>query len=399
MLTAIKDFVSDSFSAADESDVRTMQVGDYSVIVEQGQVAMVAAIARGNPPVQLREALQETLERIELTYRDDLDRFEGDTTPFVPTRLQLETCTVSEQQPAAKKKHWLAYAVLGTLLAGPLLYWAYDSYRVNKAGAMAVDALRAEPGLVITGIHRDGGAFHVSGLRDPLARNPGYVVAADFGSDLNWRWDFRPFLSLEPEMVLIRAENALRPPPTVKLELEGTRLSLSGEAPLSWAREMRRAAPRIPGITEIRDEGLVVIDEQAPLRESLRVTQRTIADTVLYFEVNAVSLDETQSGRLETLAAAMKRLGSTAEQLDLMPRYLITGYADATGSRRENLRLSHLRALAVIEALVSLGVAEQLFLPPRTGITVLDLATLSAEERARNRRAELEVMLLENRVE
>src|SRR5215210_8999913 len=64
MLTAIQDFVHDSFSAQKEDALETLQVGGLTVWIEQGPRAILAGVIRGQAPQELRNVFRETLERI-----------------------------------------------------------------------------------------------------------------------------------------------------------------------------------------------------------------------------------------------------------------------------------------------------------------------------------------------
>jgi len=525
MLAAIKDFVSDSFSATEASQVQTMQVGDYKVIVEQGQLAIIAAIARGNPPTELARTIQETSETIEILYRDGLKRFDGDASSFSETRPLLEECLKSQQRQTEKRRPWLVPSVIALMLSVVFGFWGFKSYQAHGLWTSALDALRAEPGIVLTDASRDGDIYHVHGLRDHLAREPEVVIGAEALSGLRWRWNWQPFISLEPELLLARVKQALQPPPAVALSLDDGVLMLSGEAPQQWidtlqvattgipgihgyrdgtlhaiidtdqssklwtaalqslhtepgvvvtsatregdiariqglrdplARDpreiigpealsalqwewdwrpflsaeeeflLKRAeralqqpatvslsvdgsvlhlsgkAPKqwidalpsavrgVPGITEYQDDGLKAIDLTAKYREMLALNRAEIESTLLYFDVNAVQLGQEQLGRLDTLATTMKALTTTAHMLGLTPRYLVTGYADATGSKAQNRRLGFSRARGVIEALIAGGVSEQLFLPLKMGVST---PAGTPEERARNRRVKVDVIM------
>ena len=54
MLTAIQDFVRDSFSAPPGETLDSLRVGDLEVWVEQGPHATIAAVIRGHAPASLR---------------------------------------------------------------------------------------------------------------------------------------------------------------------------------------------------------------------------------------------------------------------------------------------------------------------------------------------------------
>ena len=74
MLTAIQDFVHDSFSTPDGEGLEDLRVGELTVWVERGPQAVLAAVIRGNAPEDLRAVFQDALERIHLQFGTPLQR-------------------------------------------------------------------------------------------------------------------------------------------------------------------------------------------------------------------------------------------------------------------------------------------------------------------------------------
>ncbi|ETW98582.1 MAG: hypothetical protein ETSY2_42605 [Candidatus Entotheonella gemina] len=96
MMTAIQDFVHDSFQVADDAALDTFEVGALTGWVERGPKAYLAALIRGNPPQDIRTTLQDTLARLHNEYHDALDEFQGDNTSFATTEPVLEACLLSQ---------------------------------------------------------------------------------------------------------------------------------------------------------------------------------------------------------------------------------------------------------------------------------------------------------------
>src|SRR5262245_46407999 len=64
MLTAIRDFISDSFRTTGGDTVDALRVGDLALVMEQGPRATIAGVVRGTPPYALRTTFQVALESI-----------------------------------------------------------------------------------------------------------------------------------------------------------------------------------------------------------------------------------------------------------------------------------------------------------------------------------------------
>ena len=126
MLTAIRDFVVDSFSRErDAGGLRRFSVGELTVMVEQGPRAVLAAVVRGQAPDSLLERLQDTLETVHLQFAGALADFDGDAAAFEPARPLLEECltTVVSTDRARQRRGmmaWLPWAIAGLLVVAVL---------------------------------------------------------------------------------------------------------------------------------------------------------------------------------------------------------------------------------------------------------------------------------------
>ncbi|MGH9725978.1 MAG: OmpA family protein, partial [Candidatus Acidiferrales bacterium] len=85
MLSAIQQFVQDSFQTSSGDTLGSMDVGELRVWVEEGPHAVIAAVIRGHAPSDYRLALKQALESIERDHAAALDQFQGDAGPFRTT--------------------------------------------------------------------------------------------------------------------------------------------------------------------------------------------------------------------------------------------------------------------------------------------------------------------------
>src|SRR5271166_4428409 len=82
MLSAIQDFVRDSFHTGQSQGVNRMNVGDLDVWVEIGPYAILAAVIRGVAPRSVQDRMAETLEKLHAEYAAQMQSFNGDAAPF-----------------------------------------------------------------------------------------------------------------------------------------------------------------------------------------------------------------------------------------------------------------------------------------------------------------------------
>ncbi|MBS1834553.1 MAG: hypothetical protein JST65_17680 [Acidobacteria bacterium] len=205
MLTAIRDFVVDSFRVTSGDELETVQFGELSIWIQGGPRALLACAVRGSAPSSLREVMQENLERIHFTHYEALEQFRGDISRFTETRQYLDACMLGRADESIRPStvRWKPLVAASAILLAAFLYWTwFDSGRWN----LFLNRLSSEAGITITSAHRAfwGGQYRVTGLRDPLAADPNAILA---GTGLNpanveQRWDAH--LSLDPKFTAER---------------------------------------------------------------------------------------------------------------------------------------------------------------------------------------------------
>ena len=383
MLTAIRDFVADSFAPErDAGGLRQFCVGELTVMVEAGPQAMLAAVVRGQAPEALLSRLQETLEGIHLQLAAPFAEFAGDTAPFAPATPLLEECLMTalstdrtrERGKRVAWRPWLAAMLLAALVAGVFMV------RSAQRWSRAVSRLEAEPGIVVVRAERDGGRWSFRGLRDPMAAQPSAVLAA-MGADtskVTQRWE--PFLSFDREMVMARARRALAPPPTVTLALSGDTLRATGRAPLAWVAS-RGSVASPAGATVVELGGV-----EAELPSALAALRSEIERERALFGVGVGALDGAALAAVGRVATAFRRLEAGVAALGAGATIEIVGRSDPTGSDSLNRTLSEVRATSVVEALASRGVSPASVRARAVG-TAVPLDARDPAERARINRS------------
>jgi outer membrane protein OmpA-like peptidoglycan-associated protein len=328
MLTAIRDFAQDSFRVSGEDSLEQLKVGDLAVWIEAGPHAILAAVVRGSAPREFHHVLQSAVEQIHLEFGEALENFSGDASALNGALPILEECLRAEyrqdQRSSRKESAWLVVAVVVVAL----LAWAGFSIRRSQREARYVNALRAEPGITVVSTSREGGKFVVSGLRDPLARDPQSLVAG-IGLDANdvaGRWS--PYYSLDPAFVVARS---------------------------------------------IAD-----------------VTRRIERRTVL-FEKAAPTIALEQSGSLQQLVDDVKELDAMAEGANQRFRLILRGHADTDGVPESNQPLSRARALAVHAALAQVVSQRIELVVIGAGSRQPAVLSQNEQDKQRNRRVTIQV--------
>ena len=365
MLTAIQDFVRDSFddpSAGDGGAIDSLRLGDLLLWCEAGPQAYLAAVIRGSPPEALRMTLRDTLAAIHEDLGGALADYDGDDASLGDLASRLAPCIKQQVQPRERRLSvWLwAIPLLLLLLGG---YWLFTRYAENERVADYVERLRSEPGIVVTTAERVHGQWRIAGLRDPLATatqellqraqlDPALVVE---------RWE--PYVALSPNIVLKRLRASLPALPSVRLALEHNVIHVHGGAPPDWiekARLLARALPAGAPPVDLSDVTDVEDPEYLKLREDIQ-SQR------IYFSSGAPNPTTGQEPALDQLAANTKAIMEVAHRLGFSVRLALVGHADATGNQTANLGISIARAEVVRSLLRSRGIAPELMSVRGTG--------------------------------
>ena len=323
MLTAIQDFVKDSFGGDEEDTLETMRCGEHTIWIEHGPSAVLASVIRGQPPNGLHNQLCETLENIHVNWSEELANFNGDTGPFEAAEPVLERCLVTEYRPAASPKpvasgwrQWIVPVGLALGLVALIAWWRYEPptaaatrilqppetveiqviddrlclvgearnlwiskiedrmANANRTPTLDVTRLKnldqpwldflnlleEAPGIAVIQQQILKDRYTISGLRDPLAENPDSLMVRASVDPSLVDAHWRPYQSLEDPIVLRRAEKRLTPPDSVHLQIKDGTLTATGSADTRWI-EGARQKQELLGVDRIDLQPLDIVDE------------------------------------------------------------------------------------------------------------------------------------------
>jgi hypothetical protein len=90
MLTAVQEFVKDSFRGVDnESQIRMdegtlgkLEYGDFQIVIERGSYTFLSAVISGNDNNRLRKRMKDTIDEFETKYSEVLANWDGDMAHF-----------------------------------------------------------------------------------------------------------------------------------------------------------------------------------------------------------------------------------------------------------------------------------------------------------------------------
>lgn len=351
MLTAITDFVRDSFQVENQQELDSLALGDLTVWVTHGPKATLAAAIRGQAPAALRETMQETLEGIHRYHAEDLERFAASGVPFEPRADLIEPCLQSQVAERASPGVWKVALLAGLVLLG-VGWCATPRFMAGRSFNNYVDALRNEPGIVVGSTGRSDGRYVLSGLRDPLARNPEELRAQFRVDTAQTREHWEPYVALRPEFVLRRAASVLAPPASLELSMRGDTLVGEGTASRAWMDQARRTTAAIAGIgvvdfSTVRDSADIALAGRAARIPQLEVR----------FAPGGIFPVRSSRPTVDSIAALLSALVADAATHGRQVLAEVQASADTVGSEQTNAELREARANVLRSMLLTRGVS------------------------------------------
>ena len=354
MLTAIRDFVGDSFASAETDSLDVMRVGDLQVLIEESPHAVLAAVVRGNPPTDLRVALQEAIEAVHGRFGAQLARFEGDAAPFESVADLLAPCLRSQlRQETAQRgwRTWIIWSALGVVVFAAGM-WGVMRWLETRRWQRAIEEIAAAPGIVVTNAERRDGGFVLFGLRDPFAEDPLAVLGAASIDTGQVRIELEPYQSLDERLLGRRLAVLLEPPSSVALHFGAQQVRVEGRATDEWVWAASDQLSKLPWVAnwDLSEVEAILPDEISSLTASIQATR-------VLMELGTTTPLEESDLALEQLTGDVERLVAIAMATGRTVQISLTGQTDRSGAERRNQTLSERRAEFVRQMLIQVGIS------------------------------------------
>jgi outer membrane protein OmpA-like peptidoglycan-associated protein len=355
MLKAIQDFVHDSFKLPDEG-IETIQVGDFSIWIVEGEFALLAGVVQGNAPESLRTDLKHALDKIEHQFREQFRTFNGDTTNFEKAGYLLEPCLKTEIHEKKKRVPLFSWVLL-------LALFVFVGYMVNMniksriRWSSFLSEVETIPSVIITDKGRKEGKYFVKGLRDPMTSDP-MSRLGQFNLDIEEvksQWTF--YQSLLPQFILERAHRILAPPTSVRLEFKQGVLIATGRASSQWKKEATILVRSIIGVKRFHQTGTTDLDAQ----DFHNLLGQLLKQRFLFI----VGSDKLLPGQEENLDSFINNMGAlleVADKLNSPIKIVIMGHTDTSGPDVLNKKIRIARSRALLNILKSKGIAIEYFI-------------------------------------
>ena len=367
MLTAINDFVADSFNRSDdrtEQHLDTVKTDDFTLLVRQGPQAILVAAVSGNISRKATSQLQITLEEIQRIYLTDFKEYTGDSQPFDTADALLQDCLLSEVRDEHKKTSkkpifgWLLVVVILGIIAWYSFGWWSASQTINK-----INELEQPPGVLIQKLIADGRYdIKLYALRDPAAQEIGEWLLQN---DIEQKYisiTETPFISIDKKLITQKISTIVDEYDTIDIDTQS--MALAGNLQLNDYQILKARIDRIPGAEffKIDSQAIEFIDNEIDLSENNAVNEQIfirlvgeISSIQIGFDVGETALSPEQSTGLDKVSEHYNNIERLAKKLNRSTNLVIVGASDSTGERGFNQRLSGQRSLVVREALIARG--------------------------------------------
>lgn len=371
MLSAINDFVGDSFIADEDGikeQLQTVSTDSFTLLIKPGPEAIVVAAVSGNPPHAISNQLQLTLEDIHQMYFNELRHFDGDCSNFDNTDGLLRDCLLSEQKADTenkKKTPWFAWIIVGLII----ILFSLNLYLWQKEKQLAnqIQMLDNLPGVIVKSIHVSSlNDVSVDLMRDPDAINIENWLKENEIEILNLRLNERPFVSLNPEIALLRAKRVIQKYPNVLMQTKDNIIHLSGRIDVIQKEALLNQL-FISGFSEGRNLAATrlktktsLIKPSNDLSAKLQIFKQIIgriSAAQLNFSVASAEITPDMALTLSHLTENMSHIDRLANELNFDVTLLIMGASDTTGNKAANSNLSIKRAENAATSLNSLGIS------------------------------------------
>ena len=360
MLSAINDFMTDSFNHSEDVVLDTIKTQNLTLIIASAPNALLVAAVSGIPPTELHSTLQLALEEIHGLMIKEIKSYDGDNAPFLVAQPYLKRCLLSEVNPhlTNKKTRYKAGIVIFLLILSTG-YGLFDYWQ--KQGLIEqIITLPSEPGFHIQSAHWQNGAIQIQLLRDPSAISAKDWQARHQLTEKPINFDTLPYQSLDLKIITGKIEKMLGNLP-LKYQLAESILTLTGTVDTPLTQELILRLLATSGVSSVNIEQVIIKPSLTSISGNhramlLKQYLGNLVTSPVSFSLKSANLTPRMQTRTADIASQIIRIQTLAEHLNLPVGIIISGYSDSLGDKAQNLQLSTHRANQVKDALVSYGV-------------------------------------------
>lgn len=392
MLTAINDFVGDSFSISEDGlkeQLQTVSTDTFNLLIKPGPNALVVAAVIGNPPQKVNDQLQITLEDVHSLYEDELTEFSGDNEIFENSENLLQECLLSEQkndEEDNRKTPWFAWIIILVIIVFTGFKAANRWNEHQLAGKLT--QLDNQPGIVLKQLNViDVNTIELNILRDPEAITvTEWLLSHHYNID-NIKLTEHPYYSLAPQILYARAQKSLANFPNVTGTIKNDILVLVGSVDTLEMQTLLNSLTQngyVNGsnlnieLLHTKTTSNLLLDREIKNGLFNKLVKK-ISTVQLDFASKSDELTTPMKNKLQRLYFNISQLNKLANELEIDFGLIIMGCSDNTGNKSQNDLLSLNRAKNTLDYLSDLGLDENAIYA--TGIGQINIESIHAEAR------------------
>ncbi len=243
MLTAIRDFSKDVFNSntsKNTSNLHKLELGNQTIVIEDGTHVFIAAVIIGIPPRSLSTTMKEIIEEINLkiSRHDNLELFFHNKKIEIQSILQKGLLSKETNvNPRTKNKKTfsklITYTLLATLMifllsfAGLFILKKYNHASTIKQTKNYIKSLNKQPGLLITNFSVIENDIIISGLKDSFATLPVNKNFKTLKKRTNFIW--KTYISTDPSVLAKRIKSQLNLSNKILFKYDANELKVIGD--------------------------------------------------------------------------------------------------------------------------------------------------------------------------
>jgi hypothetical protein len=225
MIGAITDFIKDAFFRKEPIGLRSISVGELTVWFEEGPVATIALVIRGEPRPFLRTRLRRVSEKLHEQYPLELQKAMVDEVSLMSYDSVLRATLLEEPREMQQTRQRLGRAATAVLAAALVVFGAIGLNNFMTARdrdvrfGRLISQVRSNEDVLITDYGKDdSGKYFVAGVTAPNTST--VLPVGDFG--------------FKPSEVDVRLDNHLFDPSVNEAQLQTYSDQLKQLDRISW---------------------------------------------------------------------------------------------------------------------------------------------------------------------
>lgn len=395
MLTAITDFANDSFNQESDS-LNVLQFGDLSLLVETGPHAVLAFAVRGTLNNEVKQHISELLERIHVSYAQQLNAFDGDTTPFEPCIDWLQKALLKKEKTTPKSRPWLAIVTV-VLISSVASFFIYQNWQLKNSISRIVEQVNNQVGFQVLRQTYHDNELHLLLLRSPLAISIEDLTDSFKTRDFTLVFKEKLTALDSPELFIPYLAHKYQSTLSINSQDLTNDLVVSGTIRAENLTALKQDTLVKNYFNLVLSKTLILTTDLLPQQKNrleIKSLVNKINNQYFYFNISSTQLQNDSRESLNATIEQIKRVIHLEKLANVSIKQIgISGYADSRGNKRPNQDLSANRAKFIKNILTANGITDKLIIS--WGYGNKDLPSVPSNHQ---RRARIEVLYIPNLV-